>query len=175
LPFSITFAGSSTSTVYVGTNFYITFGGGSTVYSAIGASNPLLPKIMVSAADNSAQRIYYGTEGSAPNRTYRVRLEGHNNASGGTLGSPDMVYEAVFYENAPTQIDIQVGVNSRYSAAGSTYDFTTAVINGAPLTGNLTVSSVSATLPITISSTNSYTIYVRTNTFPAAVTTFTVN
>lgn len=77
---------------------------------------------MISCADNSAQRIYYGTEGSSPNRTYRVRWEGAA-ATSGTLGSPNMVYEAVFYENAASQIDIHVGVNARISSLALTpYD-----------------------------------------------------
>lgn len=114
LPFNISFNGTSYNTIYVGTNFYITFGGGSTVYNSISYSNPAFNKIMISARDNSGQRIYYGTEGVAPDRTYRVRLEG-TASTGGTLGSPNMVYEAVFYENAPSQIDIHVGVNARVS------------------------------------------------------------
>jgi len=122
LPFNITFNGTTYSTIYVGTNTYITFGGGSTSYSGLSVSNPAFNKIMISCADNSAQRIYYGTEGSAPNRTYRVRWEG-TAATGGTLGSPNMVYEAVFYENAASQIDIHVGVNSRISSLALTpYD-----------------------------------------------------
>jgi len=175
LPFNITFNGTVYSTIYVSTNFYITFGGGSTAFSSLGAANPAFNKIMISSADNSAQRIYYGTEGSAPNRTYRVRLEGHNAANGGTLGNPDMLYEAVFYENAPNQIDIQIGVNSKYSFLGSAYNFNTSVINNAPLTGNFTVSGGSATLSVVLTATSPYQIYVRTNTFPAAVATFTVN
>ena len=86
-----------------------------------------------------------------------------------------MVYEAVFYENAPNQIDIQTGVNSRYSVLGSAYNFNTSVINNAPLTGNFTVSGGSATLSVVLTTTSLYQIYVRTNTFPAAVATFTVN
>ena len=76
---------------------------------------------MITAADNSAQRIYYGSVGSAPNRTYRVRWEG-TNATGGTLGSPNMVWEATFYEASPTQINIQIGVNAKSEAAAIFYD-----------------------------------------------------
>jgi len=115
LPFNISFNGTSYNTIYVGTNTYITFGGGSTNYLSLSVSNPAFNKIMISSADNSAQRIYYGTEGSSPNRTYRVRWEG-NNSTTGTLGSPTMVYEAVFYEAAPSQIDIHVGSNSRVTS-----------------------------------------------------------
>jgi len=113
LPFNVSFNGSSYNTVYVGTNTYITVGAGSSEYNNLNVSNPPLPKIMISCADNSCQRIYYGTSGSAPNRTYRIRFEG-TAATSGTLGSPNMVYEVTFYENTPNQIDIQIGSNARY-------------------------------------------------------------
>jgi len=123
LPFSIQFVGLSTNVIYPGTNTYLTFGEGSTIYSGISFSNPNLYKILISAADNSCQRLYYGTEGVAPNRTYRIRYEGNGSISG-TLGSPGMVYEAVFYENIPNQIDIHIGVNNRYtSGLGSESSF----------------------------------------------------
>lgn len=117
LPFNITFLGTSYSTIYVGTNHYITFGGGSEAFSNLSDTNPNLPKIMWCATDNSVQRIYHGTEGSAPNRTYRVRIEG-TAATGGSVGSPNMVNEYTFYENAPAQIDLQLGVNARKQVGG---------------------------------------------------------
>ena len=125
LPFSIEYLGNSYSTIYVSTNHYLTFGGGSFNYTGLGPANPNLPKIMWSCADNSIQRIYYGTEGSAPNRTYRVRTEG-NASTSGTLGSPGMVCEWVFYENNPTQIDLQLGVNNRKTTGSG---FTTNQLN----------------------------------------------
>lgn len=121
LPFNITYNGTSYNSVYIGTNSYLTFSAGSSAYSGLSESVPALPKIMITAADNSAQRIYYGTVGSAPNRTYRVRWEG-TNAISGTLGSPNMVWEATFYEAAPTQIDIQIGVNAKTGATATFYD-----------------------------------------------------
>ena len=121
LPFIINYNGSSYNSVFIGTNSYITFSGGSTQYINLSASNPALQKIMINAADNSAQRIFYGSLGSAPNRTYHVRWEGTNNTSG-TLGSPNMVWEVTFYENAPSQIDIQIGVNARVNTTATFYD-----------------------------------------------------
>jgi hypothetical protein len=121
LPFNITYNGTSYNSVYIGTNSYLTFSAGSSAYNGLSASNPALPKIMISAADNSAQRIYYGVVGSAPNRTYRVRWEG-TNATSGTLGNPNMVWEATFYENAATQIDLQIGVNAQSGASATFYD-----------------------------------------------------
>jgi hypothetical protein len=126
LPFSIKFLGVNYSTIYVGTNHYVTFGSGSSNYSNLSASNPNIPKIMWCSDDNSVQRIYYGAEGTAPNRTYRIRMEGNANSTG-TLGSPGMVNEWVFYEATPDQIDLQLGANNRKTVSGST--FTTTQLN----------------------------------------------
>ena len=125
LPFAISYLGTSYSTLYPSTNFYLTFGGGSTVWSGVSVTNPALPKIMWCAQDNSVQRIYYGTEGVAPNRRFRVRQEGASTTSG-TLGSPTMVCEWTFYENQPSRIDLQTGVNSAKTTGGG---FTTAQLN----------------------------------------------
>ena len=96
-----------------------------TAYTNLSATNPNLPKIMWSCADNSVQRIYYGTEGTSPNRTYRVRVEG-NAAVSGTVGSPGMVCEWTFYEAVPDRIDLQQGVNNRKTSGGG---FTTQQLN----------------------------------------------
>jgi len=124
LPFTVTYLGVDYTTIYVGTNNYLTFGSGSTNYSGLNATNPYLPKIMWSCDDNSVQRIYYGVEGTAPSRSYRVRVEGSAGVSG-TLGSPTMVCEYVFYEQNPAQIDLQCGTNARKT----TGQFTTQQLN----------------------------------------------
>lgn len=125
LPFSIEYLGVTYNTVYPGTNFYLTFGSGSAVWSGVSISNPGLPKIMWCARDNSVQRIYYGTEGVAPNRTYRVRMEGTSSTSG-SIGSPNMVCEYTFYESNPSRIDLQVGTNNAKQISGG---FTTQQLN----------------------------------------------
>ena len=121
MPFNISYNGTSYNQVYVGTNSYLTFGAGSSEYLNLSAANPNIPKIMITARDNSAQRIYYGEIGSAPNRTVRLRWEGTNRTTG-TLGSPNMVWEATFYENAPAQIDLQIGVNANGPGPLLSYD-----------------------------------------------------
>ena len=228
LPWNITYLGVNYNHIFVGTNFYLTFGAGSAVYTDLSATTPNIPKIMMCAADRSAQRIYYGIEGAdvgtltvtnsgasaytinssanptltlqrggtytfdvsasghpfwiqtvsgayssgnvynagvtnngtdagtitftvptdapstlyyvcqyhssmrgtiniiAGTRTYRVRLEGHTAYSGGVLGSPTMVCEYVFYENNPTQIDLQIGTNNAKTAGSG---FTTEQLN----------------------------------------------
>ena len=125
LPFNISYLGNSYNTIYVGTNHYLTFTAGSTNYTSLGPTNPNLPKIMWSCADNSVQRVYYGVEGTAPNRTYRVRVEGAA-ATFGNDGNPTMVNEYVFYEAIPAQIDLQLGVNARKTVSGG---FTTQQLN----------------------------------------------
>ena len=125
LPFSVSYLGNTYSTIYIGTNFYLTFSAGSSLYSNLNQTTPNLPKIMWCAADNSVQRIYYGVEGSAPNRTYRVRMEG-NGAISGVLGSPNMLCEYVFYEATPAQIDLQLAQTNRKSTGGG---FTTGQLN----------------------------------------------
>ena len=125
LPFNVSYLGNSYNTIYVSTNHYLTFTAGSTNYSSLGPTNPNLPKIMWSCADNSVQRIYYGVAGTSPNRTYRVRVEG-TAALGGTVGSPNMVNEYVFYEAVPAQIDLQLGVNARKLTSSG---FTTEQLN----------------------------------------------
>lgn len=111
LPWSVSYLGLLYDVVYIGTNSYITFDFGSTTWSPT-ASYPASRKILISAYDNSAQRIYYGIEGISPNRTYRIRFEGSANTSG-ILGSPTLEWEAIFYENDIARIDIQMGLNAR--------------------------------------------------------------
>ncbi len=125
LPFSVDYLGTSYNTIFVGTNTYLTFGSGSSTYTSLGPSNPNYPKIMWSCADNSVQRIYHGVEGTTPNRTYRIRVEG-NASTSGTLGNPGMVCEYVFYEATPSQIDLQLGVNNRKTVSSG---FTTQQLN----------------------------------------------
>lgn len=107
LPFYTTFLGKQYSKIGVTTNGYITFGVLSAAFQTLSDTNPPVPKIRIADGDRSGQRIYYGLEGTAPNRKYRVRFEG-STANVGTLGSPTLLYEAVFYEDG-NNIQIQYG------------------------------------------------------------------
>lgn len=129
MPFNSAYAGFSTNIVYVGTNNYLTFAAGSNQHSNISATNPSLPKIMMQAADNSVQRVYFGTEGTAPNRTYRIRSEGTSSTSG-SPGSPNMVYEAVFYEAHSERVDIHTGELSRTTGVSGAYSINVLVADG---------------------------------------------
>jgi plastocyanin len=76
LPFNISYLGNSYDRVYVGTNGYLTFTGGASVYSNLGPGTPNLPKIMIGADDRSVQRIYYGSELATENVSYQVSNSG---------------------------------------------------------------------------------------------------
>lgn len=115
LPFTIRYAGTNYSFIYISTNSMITFSQAWINPYNLSPSNPAIRKIFLSAADNSCQRLYAGILGSAPTRQVFIRFEGTDDTSG-ILGSPNMVWEAYFYENANTQIDIQTGVNGRQTA-----------------------------------------------------------
>lgn len=119
LPWSILYNGTSRSTVFVGTNTYITFGAGSASYSGLSGSNPNLDKIFVSSTDNSVQRIYTSTQGVAPNRLFVIRVQG-TNATSGALGSPNMEWEWHFSENDTDAIELHIVSNARITTAGAT-------------------------------------------------------
>jgi hypothetical protein len=58
---STTIMGTARTTALVGSNCYITFGGGSSAYSALSTTNPALDKFMFNAGDRSYQRVAYTT------------------------------------------------------------------------------------------------------------------
>lgn len=123
LGFNIIYDGNTYSTVYVGSNSYITFGAGSSIYAGVSASNtPALPTIKLSAADNSYQKVTSGSPLGAGTKT--IRFEGTASTSG-TVGAPNMVWEVTFYQNS-SQINITWGTNSR--GTGGTGGFTDGAI-----------------------------------------------
>ena len=87
-----------------------------------------------------------------------------------------MIYEATFYEQYPTRVEIHTGVNDRWSIlpAIATPPFSVSDINKA-LVGTMTVSSGSATLPITISTLTGYVMNVRLGIFPSPDVDITLN
>ena len=114
---SFTIASVAYTTAYVGSNTYITFGGGSNNYSSLSASNPAYPKIMMGASDNSYQRLSSLASGTD---FVRIRYEG-TAATGGTAGSPNIVYEATFFNPAKSGgvpiVEVLFGVHNRTSGA----------------------------------------------------------
>jgi hypothetical protein len=109
------------NSAYVSTNGYITFDAAATISSGFSATNPAGPKIIWNAGNRSVQRIYYGVSaGSAQNqnRQFSIRIEG-NGTNSGTVGSPGMLVEVIFYENTSTKrIEVIFGQNNGVSREG---------------------------------------------------------
>lgn len=115
LPFSVTFNGVSYTNVYVGSNGYLTFGAGSSVFNSLSASNPAIPGIHINARDGSYQRVYKGSlDGNA---TYIIRYEGSLLTSG-TPGSSNVFWEIKFTAATPDIFLIDIGSNAA-SAVGT--------------------------------------------------------
>jgi Subtilase family len=111
------------NSLYVGTNGYITFEAGTTIKTGFGVNNPAGTKIMWNSGDRSIQRIFYVTTGTAPNRVFKLRIEG-NNTNSGTIGSPGIEIEIYFWES-PSEIlnspsfSIAFGPNNAVTRSGT--------------------------------------------------------
>lgn len=122
---SFVMGSASFTTAYVGSNTYITFSSGSTVYSGLNGGNPVLNKIHLGAADNSYQRVAYRNSPRSGAYT-RIRYEGTASTSG-TAGSPNIVYEATFFNIADTGgisvVEVLFGTHGRTSGAAGIAGF----------------------------------------------------
>lgn len=111
-PFTFRHSGVAGTSVYVGSNSYLTYGGGSNNFNGLSSSNPALPKFFLGSADNSYQRVSYfiGTD------YVRIRYEG-NASTSGTVGNPGIVYEVTHFNPAlfggNNVIEVLVGKHNR--------------------------------------------------------------
>jgi alpha-tubulin suppressor-like RCC1 family protein len=133
IPWEIKFIGEFYDKLYVSTESYITFGKGSLQsVSTLSASKPSVPKIMLSAREiyggfSLGTTIYYGTEGTAPNRTYRIYFTGYSDYDFFT-GKRSHGWEVIFFENDLDRIDVTLlgsqlgGINGIYTRLGERID-----------------------------------------------------
>ena len=68
IPWTITFLGAdyTSGNVFLGSNTYLTFGSGSTVFQNLSESTPNLPKIMIGSGDNSFQKVFATSDTQEP-------------------------------------------------------------------------------------------------------------
>ena len=118
LPFTWRYNSVGYTTVSPNSNYYITFGTGSTVFNGLANNNPNLNKIFFAGTDNSWQRVSRITSGTD---YLRIRWEG-SSSTGGVVGNPNMVYELTFFNPANTGnvsvFELLVGVQNRANVAG---------------------------------------------------------
>jgi hypothetical protein len=116
IPFGFNWKINSTnySSVYVGSNNYMTFGSGQNTYSGYSFSSWSIPKIILTqTSDNSYQYITYKQFDDYT----RIRFEGNASTSGG-VGSGNIVWEATFFPATVTlsgfpMVEIRCGSNGR--------------------------------------------------------------
>ncbi len=129
LPFTFYMAGTGYTTTYLGSNSYITFGGGSSTYGGLSASTPAYPKLMFGASDNSYQRV--STLSSAT--SLKIRYEG-NGTTSGIIGTPGIVVELTLFNPALflgnlNVIEMRVGVHNRLAGVSMIANASTALLN----------------------------------------------
>jgi hypothetical protein len=126
--FTFNMAGTGYTSCFPSSNCYVTFGTGSNEYSGLGPTNPPYPKFFFMGADNSWQRV-----STIVAATYmRIRFEGTASTSG-TPGSPNIVYEATFFNPSSfggnSVVELLVGTNNRptgvMSAASASANYAT--------------------------------------------------
>lgn len=125
LPFNTSFNGTAYSQIHVGTNSYITFGGASSAFSGLSASNPAFNKIMVDAADRGSTGVYWTSSASS----WTLRYEG----SAGTSGSPiAIIWEASASSSTPKRIRVSI---KQVSGGGTTGVFSSSAAIGGTNSG----------------------------------------
>lgn len=99
LPFNVQFLGNTYSSVYVGSNGYITFGGGSNIYFGWSGNFPPFPHILAAPADRTLWTLRGGQVGSK----YIVKVTGGNCCSG------PVVYDVEYHFTANSnQIEVHM-------------------------------------------------------------------
>ena len=114
--FPFSFNGTTYNEVFVGSNSYLTFGNGSTVWNGFSTSNPALPGVHICAGDWSYQTVQYRIDNSVVPNQLRIRFQG--TAARSSSGSSNMIYEAVFYKDM-SYFDLLIGTYSACSYSSS--------------------------------------------------------
>lgn len=119
LPFTWRYNSVGYTTVFPNSNYYITFGTGSSEFNSLANNFPALNKIFFAGTDNSWQRVSRIASGTD---YLRIRWEG-TSATSGPLGNPNMVYELTFFNPTNTAnnsvFELLIGVQNRANVSGT--------------------------------------------------------
>jgi hypothetical protein len=114
LPFPIIFMGNTYEKVYIGSNSFVTFGGGFSAFSGYTEKNPPLSGIFIESGDRSVNKIYTRT---TPTQ-FTIRYEGNIMPSGPSLlVEPELEWEITFSSDG--RIDVSIGNNEAYGTGFS--------------------------------------------------------
>jgi hypothetical protein len=163
LPFTWTYNGTGRTEFFPNSNFYITFGSGSSQYSGLSASSPALNKIFFEATDNSWQRVSSFTSGTDYKR---LRWEG-SAATSGTPGSPGIVYELTFFNTTLTGsvpwMELLVGVQQRSGGISGLYSTSAILTGGSFIASNSNVAANQSYVMVGNATGTSWTVYTGYN------------
>ena len=117
LPFTTWFNGTAYTQIFIGTNSYATFGGGSGAFSNLSATNPAFNKIMVAAGDCGSTGVFFTSSASQ----WTMRYDG----SDSTTGSPvNQKWELQCNSSNPKSIRLSIvqvsepgGITGMYSSS----------------------------------------------------------
>ena len=158
LPFTWTYNGTGRTAFFPNSNFYITFGSGSNVYSPLSASNPALDKIFFAGGDYSWQRVSSFT--SSTDYT-RLRWEG-TAATTGTPGAPNIVYELTFFNptltGAVPWMELLVGTQAATTISGL-YSSSAILTGGGFIASNVNVAANQSYVMVGDATGTSWTVY----------------
>jgi len=159
LPFTWTYNGTGRTAFFPNSNFYITFGSGSTQFGGLSASSPNLDKIFFAGTDNSWQRVSSFT--SSTNYT-RLRWEGTASTSG-TPGAPNIVYELTFFNPTLTGsvpwMELLVGTQARVGGISGLYSSSAILTGGSFITSNSNVAANQSYVMVGNATGTSWTVY----------------
>ena len=151
LGFTWTINNTGYTSVFVGSNNYITFGSGKNDYDEYNFASWSIPKIlMTQTSDNSYQYVTYKQFGGYT----RIRFEG-NASTGGTVGSGNIVWECTFFSSSLISnqtVEVRCGSNGRGTSftmgiggPSSAYDSHSSLVNDSVVyEGNSTGTSFTA-------------------------------
>ena len=158
LPFTWTYNGTGCTAFFPNSNFYITFGSGSNVYSPLSASNPALDKIFFAGGDYSWQRVSSFTSGTDYTR---LRWEG-TAATTGTPGAPNIVYELTFFNptltGAVPWMELLIGTQAATTISGL-YSSSAILTGGSFIPSNFNVAANQSYVMVGDATGTSWTVY----------------
>ena len=174
LPWNINFVGFTDNKIYVGTNSYITVGGGSAEYNNLTATNPAFRKLAIGATDNYLSDFIYSVQGTSPNRTAYIKYTGYQ--YGSSFALKPLVWEVTFFENANglngTNTDISVNIIQNWTTTAG-YATLNGVFSASALLGNiLTSPGAPFTLRIALDGSSAFVLPTKTLTIAGNNNTF---
>lgn len=152
LPFTIGFRGLPWTTVYVGSNGYITFTAGSYAYSSLNAANPPGGYIGIFPGDRRTYNLWTGHQNiGTPSERFVIRQEGVNFSDSGVPNAwevhfyPNQVYFDVLFVTVPS--NNSGTINTAGVSDGTSWILTYATDVSTLVSGTAQRSTTVSTLP----------------------------